>query len=203
MSRIKTLKSIASAALCAGFLTACAVQTQTSAPDVNFLSGPRVMIDVSNVSVVDNYISPGAAPNVEHKHSLTPAALAQKWALERLHAAGSGGAATLTIQRASVTEEALPGKSGIEGIVGDYPVAKYVARIAARLTVVKPGNVPGAISTYNAEVNVWSESSVLKNDNLNARDRTYNELMQKIAVQFDQSLTREIQRSMGPLLLAN
>jgi len=203
MSRVKSLKSVAAAAICAGFLTACAAQTQAPAPDISFISGPRLTIDVANVSVANNYNAPGVAPNVEHRHSTTPAGLAQKWALERLHAAGSSGTATLTIQRASVTEEALPGKSGVAGMVGDYPVAKYVARIMARLTVVKPGNVPGAISTYNADVNVWSESSVLKNDNLNARDQAYNELMQKIAEQFDQSLTREIQRSMSPVLLSH
>lgn len=198
MSSFHILKSAAFAVLCAVLLSACAAQTVAPVSEVSFPAAPRLTLEVANVSVVNNDHTASAAS--EAGRTVTPASLAERWALERLHAAGTSGTATLTIQRASVVEEALPGKSGVEGLVGDYPVAKYVARLAARLTVVKPGNLPGALSTYSADVNVWAESSTMKRDTLAERDRAYNELMQKIATQFDQSLTREIQRGMGPVV---
>ncbi len=200
MNRTNLLKAIMAGAMCGFLLGACTPSRDVSPPQINFLAGSKLRIDVANVSVAESYRSSAVAPHIEHKFQQSPARLAQQWADERLAAIGSSGTATLTILNASVTEEQLPGKSGIEGVVGDYPVAKYVARLQARLTVVKPGNVPGSMSTFNADVNVWSESSILKNDDPIERDQKYHDLMKKIATQFDPAFTSEIQRSMAPVI---
>ncbi|PKQ09069.1 MAG: hypothetical protein CVT73_04590, partial [Alphaproteobacteria bacterium HGW-Alphaproteobacteria-12] len=142
----------------------------------------------------------GRAPNVEHLHAVTPSSIARGWARARLVAVGSRGTAVLTVLDGAVITEPLEKKGGLTGVFGDQLDTRLKARLKARLTVERPGPNPGDTGTWTAEVDANAERTILESASLNERDAAYAALMEALAARFDDALTAEIGRSMGPVL---
>ena len=198
-----TRRAAAALLFCAALLpAACATEPAPARRDmIGFAGSPRIGLDVASIAVDDRYNSPGKPPYVEHIHPQTPAGIAQRWADDKLVAAGSRGIATLTILDGSVTEEKLATKGGVEGFFGDQLDTRLRAHLKARLTVSRPGTQPGESSTFSADVNATGERTILQSASLNERDAAYDGLMRSLAQQFDSALEAEVRRTMRPVIL--
>ncbi len=64
---------------------------------------------VGNVTVVDEWHAPNAAPNVDHQASVTPLAALHRMVQDRLLPGTVDGTATVTIQNASITAQRTAG----------------------------------------------------------------------------------------------
>ncbi len=185
-----------------GILAACAGNPPPPAQPaaVSFEARPAIRLDIASVTSDARFISSGRAPNVEHLHAVTPSSIARGWARARLVAVGSRGTAVLTVLDGAVITEPLEKKGGLTGVFGDQLDTRLKARLKARLTVERPGPNPGDTGTWTAEVDANAERTILESASLNERDAAYAALMEALAARFDDALTAEIGRSMGPVL---
>lgn len=167
---------------------------------VSFEAQPPLRLDIASITVESRYQSPGRAPNLEHLYSVTPVSTARAWAASRLVGVGPRGTAVLTVLEGSVISEDLPKKGGLTAVFGDQRDVRMTARLRARLDVDRPGERPGELSQWSANVEASAHRTVLESASLNERDAAYGELMQQLAREFDAALTAEIRRSMGAAL---
>ena len=84
-------------------------------PQISFAHLPPISLDVARVEVVDAYVSPATAPNVEHRFPVSPAATAENWGRDRLKPVGASGVVRVTVRRASVVEVPLERTKGLRG----------------------------------------------------------------------------------------
>ena len=84
-----------------------------------------IRLDVARYEIVVEYDPPLAAPNVEHTFPTTPAAAAERWARDRIRAAGEEGWARFIIRQADVIETALDPQGGLEGALTDEQSERY------------------------------------------------------------------------------
>ena len=63
----------------------------------------------------------------------------------------------------------------------------------------RPGRA-GEHGSWSADVDVNASRTILESASLNDRDAAYAALMQDLATRFDEEMTAEIRRSMGPVL---
>jgi len=183
------------------FFAAAACATPSAPPpgDVALVARAPLKLDVASVRLDEQYGSPARPPHVEHLHRLSPAGVASAWSRSRLVAAGGAGSATLSILDGSVISEQLPKKGGLTGIFGDQQDTKLTARLKVRLTVERPGPA-GAHGRWTADTDVNASRTILESASLNDRDAAYAALMQDLATRFDEEMSAEIRRSMGPVL---
>lgn len=130
--------SLKAAAIGLAALVLAACQAQPPAPplgDVNFNNLPPIQLAVSRIEVVDEYTPPLRAPNVEHDMPVSPAAAANRWAVQRLRAIGGPGVARVIISDASVVENRLPVETGIRGTFTTNQSARFDARVHVRVEV--------------------------------------------------------------------
>ena len=180
-------------------LAACATPPATPPGDIALVARAPLQLDVASIRLDEQYGSPARAPNVEHLHRFSPAGIAAAWSRSRLVAAGAAGTATLSVLDGSVISEELEKKGGLTGLFGDQQDTKLAARLKARLTVERPGRA-GEHGSWSADVDVNVSRTILESASLNDRDAAYAALMQDLATRFDEEMTAEIRRSMGPVL---
>lgn len=181
-------------------VASCASAPPPAAPaGVSFEARPPIRLAIAFIAVDAHFTPSGRAPYVEHLHKVTPESVARSWAQARLVATGGAGTASLAILDGTVISEELEKKGGLTGVFGDQQDARLKARLKARLTVERPDESGGS-SSWTAEVDAFAERTVLESASLNERDEAYAALMQTLATKFDNALSAEMQRSMGPAL---
>jgi hypothetical protein len=88
----------------AALLAACRERPPPDVPDLTFRHLAPIRFDVLTLEVVDSYRPPARRPNVEHLFPLPPALAAERWAKDRLRAAGPSGLARFEILQGGVVE---------------------------------------------------------------------------------------------------
>jgi hypothetical protein len=87
-----------------------------SFPDLRYTHLPPIRLDAVRVDVVQQYRSPGKAPHVEHEFPVRPAEVAERWARDRLQAAGVNNIVRATIVDGAVVEVPLQQSTGVRGV---------------------------------------------------------------------------------------
>jgi len=200
-SRLRPLPVLA-ALLSTMLLAACADAPPPAAGPraVSFEAQAPLRLDIASITVEPRYRAPGRAPNVEHLHPVTPESVARSWAAARIIATGSRGRAVLTVLDGSVVSEDLPKKGGLTGFFGDQLDTRLTARLKARLVVGRAGIEAGNFEEWSADVDASATRTILESASLNERDAAYAALIQSLAKNFDDALSAEVRRSMGPVL---
>jgi hypothetical protein len=181
-------------------LTACATPP-APAPKANIgFTGAPIKLDVTRVTVDNQYHPSGRAPNVEQLHTVTPSTVASRWAETRLVPVGASGQGVLTVFDARVVEEKLPVKGGVSGYFEDQVDTKLTGSLRAELVVMRPDRASGQNAVYKAQVNVGYTQTVLQSANLNERDAAYFGLLDNLGKEFDKAMTAEINRAMGAVV---
>ena len=115
-------------------LAACTPPPQSREfPRITFAHLPQIALNVGSVEVRNGYLSPAAAPNVEHLFPVSPAAAALEWARSRFRAAGGSEEARITLRRASVVEVPLARTGGVAGLFRVEQSERYDAVLDVKM----------------------------------------------------------------------
>lgn len=116
-------------------LAACQSTPPPAPPQrqLSFGSGAPLVMAAEAVEVIEQYQSPGTAPNVEQEFDMTPAGAVRQWATTRLRADGTPGIIRVTLLDGRVTRDKLATTSGLKGLIKDEQEYRYNGRIQIRI----------------------------------------------------------------------
>ena len=184
--------------LLAGLLAGCESSVLPGGfSEITFEHRPKLTLDVAAVQVDTRFRASLAAPNVEHLVPAPPDRALQRWARDRLRAAGRGGSARFEILDAAVVEERLPVTRGLRGAFVSEQSERYTARAEARLTVFDDrGNL-----LASATANATRATTVAEDATLSEREKAWFELTEALMGIFDAEMERVTRRFLGGFLL--
>jgi len=179
------------------FLAACTnpPPPPTSSVDITFQHRPPIQVNVANIEVVDRSAPRVTANRIEQLHQQNPASLARRWAEERLRASGASGQMTLIIEEAAVIEKSFPRSTGFSALFKDEVDTRLEGVLAARLEY-RQGPHSGSV-----DVKAEAFKEILSDATLNERDAAYFDLLERLARQFDETLTRDVEANFGDVLV--
>lgn len=178
--------------LCLGLLVATACSTPPPAinqPQLTFAHQVPIRLGVRRIEIVRAYSPPMRAPNVEHRFTTSPAKAAERWATDRLQAAGGDAVARFVILDASVLEEKLPTTGGLGGYFTVDQGARYTANLEVRLDILDSKGVRLAFG----EAKAFRDQTVPENASINAREGHWFRLTEDLLKDFDREIQTIIQ----------
>jgi hypothetical protein len=130
-------------------LGGCAEKYETfQPPPLDFGNQPPLRFAVAAIDIQSAYQPKGAPPYVEHTFALTPEAAIRQLLEHRLQAVGGPGRLQAVIVDASVTEQKLETRTGIQAYLTNEPAARFEGRMKVRIDHLDDaGKVQGSIST--------------------------------------------------------
>lgn len=172
-------------------LTAC--QTQPAPPpnqfpEISFRSAPPFRLTVSGVEVVREYVPPMAYPNVDHRFPVPPAAMAERWAADRLSPAGGAHRARYIVKQASVVEVQLPMKSGITGAFTTQQAYRFDAVLEVELHILNDRGFREGQVTARVEQHQTAAEDISQSD----REKLWFAMTQALARDLDAELDKNI-----------
>lgn len=185
------LAKIAALAVAIAVMAACSSSQRPRYSQITFSHLPQIKFDVAQIAVVNEYVAPGKAPNVEHLFPVPLAGTVERWAHDRLRAVGARGQLRFVIKRASVVEVPLKMKTGIRGALTTDQSERYDAVIEVGLEVSKDGG-KSSIGTR-----VKRTRTVPENVTLNEREKVWFEMTEAMIRDLDASLDRQARERMA------
>ena len=179
-------------------LTACETPAPAQKfPDLTYAHLGPMTLNVATLEVVSDYRATLKKPNVEHLFPVKPDHALERWAQDRLKAAGKRGAARFVIARASVTETPLKTKTGITGAFTTDQAERYDAVIEATLEIFGSGGIRKGF----AHARVVRSRTVAEGISLNVREKTWFDLTEALMRDFNTEMEKNIRRHLGGHLL--
>jgi hypothetical protein len=161
--------------------------------EITFTNLPKIQLEVARIEIVDEYSPPFAAPNVEHKMPVPPAAAARRWAQDRLQAVGTSGRAVVKIRDAHVTETLLKKSTGLTGAFTTEQGARYDSAVAVTVEVRNDRGVQEAA----AEGAASRSQTVPENISPNRLDEVWYEMVETLMHDMNAELERNMRQFMG------
>ncbi len=162
-------------------------------PELSFAHLPPLMLDAATVEVRQVYKPPLTAPNVEHQFPLQPALAAERWARDRLRAAGGERRAVFSILDGSVIGTALPTQTGLRGLFTAEQTVRYEARLAVVLEILSPGGRQLA----QAEARATRSRTLGEKYSVNERRRAEFELVEALMRDLNTELETQLRRHLS------
>ena len=175
-------------------LTAC----QTSLPpaaiyrEITFTNERPIALNVASIEVDDEYVPPLKRPNVDQEFPVRIAAVARRWAHDRLSAAGGERTARVIIKDASAVAVDLPKTAGLRGVFTNDQAVRYDARVEMIVEIRDDRGYP--LATISATS--LRSRSVTNDITLNDRDRIFYDMTAALMRDEDAALDRNIHRYM-------
>lgn len=198
MMNLKKLMTVAAVLA----LAACATDKPLPGPvpQVGFSHLAPLTFNVTRVDIATNYVSPMAAPNVEHQVPTSPQRAMTDWAQARLKASPVGGTQTVAnfvIEDAAVIETKLKKSTGFTGLMTYEPTERYDARATASLSLQDP--LTGSHGSIRVSASRTME--VRENATLAEREQAWVELVEGLMADFNAQADEQIRTHMMPWLL--
>ena len=194
MKPIPVLAALAALVL----LSACESGSPRPAyPDLSYAHLAPIRLNVADVQVVREYVSPGTRPNVEQMFPAAPAAVAERWARDRLRPAGAEGVAIARIVNASVVEVALPRTTGVRGAVTTDQSERYDAVLEVAVEASRRSDGRRAMVSARAQ----RSRTVPEDITLNDREKVWFEMTEALMNDLNASLERQIYDNFGDFVL--
>ncbi len=179
-------------------LAACVNGTANYTPQPLQFSGTPVRLNVAEIHVVTSYQSPQRAPNVEHQFPTSPMEAVNRWSHQRLQAAGPRGVLELLIEDASVREEKLPKKTGLEGFFTDEQDLRYSAALKVSMRIYDGAS---SLAVANADVFVTRLQTINERASIAERERLFDSMIQAMMAQFETEAQNQMRHYFTPYLL--
>ena len=178
--------------------TACTQTYIPPKPDIDF-SGTPYLLNVANITVVNEYISSGQLPNVEKLADITPTDLITKWEGSKLVAAGHSGYAELVIKDAHIRKHDLgKKKTGVEGYFAKEQTEEYDGGLEVELKIYD-GKKTMPVASLNAAA---KNSRTLREDaNIIDHNTLYHEMSVELLKLIEPELDRNIHEHFGRFLV--
>ena len=174
-------------------LAACTTPPpQNPFPEITFKHLPPIQLDVSEISVEDDYKAPGIPPNVDHLFPVRPASAAAAWGRDRLVKAGVGARAgrrlRYIVRDASAIEVALKTKEGLTGVLTVDQSERYELHIAVELQIIEDGG--RTVGTLTAQVE--RSVTVPEDSKLGEREKIWFQMVEDAMKELDLQLEKTI-----------
>ena len=179
-------------------LAGCAVPPPSpTLPELTFAHLDPIRLDVGKIEIVDEYVPPLKAPNVEHEFPVAPAEAAQRWGRDRIIAAGTSGVARIVIRNAGVIEVPLEKTAGLTGLITVDQAARYDGTLEMLIEIRSDRG------TQEAFVRAFANrsQSVPEDITLNERQAVFYELTEGLIGDLNAELERNIRQHLARYLL--
>ena len=165
-------------------------------PEITFSHLTPIEIAAAQIEIVEDYVPPLAAPNVEHKFPTPPAQAVRQWAKDRLRLVGDDGVLRVIIRDASVIETKLEKTGGVRGAFTVDQSERYDARLAV---VVEVRSVRGFQDAFASAIAERSRT-VPENISIQDREKVWFEMTEAMMNDLNASLDRQIRKNFAPYL---
>ena len=157
-------------------------------PEITFRTEAPFRIAAKTVEIVEAYVPPLRAPNVEHESPVPPSILLRRWAEQRLEAAGGLDRVRATITDASIVETELATNQTVETSFQTEHAFRFEARAAMRIELVDTAGVVRATVEGTAEqVRTLPENATLLE-------------RQEVLFQMSEDVARALDKVLGEIL---
>jgi hypothetical protein len=156
-----------------------------------------IRLNVADIQVQRVYNSPGTKPNVEQLFPVRPADAAERWARDRLQAAGAEGVAIVKILNASVVEVPLPRTTGLQGAFTTDQSERYDAVLEVSIEAQSRSTGRRVAVTTRAQ----RSRTVPEDITLNDREKVWFEMTEALMNDLNAALEREIYANFGDFVL--
>lgn len=171
---------------------------QNRFPELTYAHLGQFRLDVSQISVISEYKSPFAPPNIEQDMPVLPERAMRRWAADRLVATGAPGhTAQFIITDGKVTDTKLPKTPGLQGVFTTDQSDRYDSSFAARL-VIRPD--PGAVGSGEARASATRAQTVAEGISVNARNKVWFDLVEATMNDLNAEFDRQIRSHLGRFL---
>ena len=178
-----------SALLGALMLAACATPPpQSRFPEITFKHLPPISMDVSEISLENDYKAPGIPPNVDHLFPVRPADAAMAWGRDRLVAAGAGKRLRYIVRDASAVETPLETKKGLTGVLTVDQSERYQLHIVVELQIIRDDGTTAGTANARVEHSV----TVPEDSKLAEREKIWFKLVEDAMKELDAQLEKTI-----------
>lgn len=180
---------LAMAGVAGGLLAACATpDPEPVFPELSYAHFGTISLDVARIEVKRAYVQPSKKPNVEHLFPVNPLATAERWAKDRLRAAGPTGVALVTISQASVVEVPLPRTKGVRGLFTKDQSERYDGLIEITIRILGQDGRERASVMSRAQ----RSRTVAEDLSLIEREKVWFELTEAMMNDLNAALQRQI-----------
>lgn len=180
-------------------LAACTVAPpERPKPNFAYKQYPATVLNVAEINIVEAYVPPMRAPNVEHMMPQSLNAAVAEWARTRFRAGGSDGTVTITIQDASVIGQDLNRTNGVKGWFTVDQAERFDAKVLVEMKV--EGVALG--STGSGTVRVERGQTIAENVSILDRDRAWTSMSETILLDLDAGTQQMLQNRL-PFLVQN
>jgi len=175
--------------LAAAIVAACSTTLpRNEFPELRYNHLPPIRLDAVRIDVVEQYKSIGARPYVEHEFAQRPAAVAARWATDRLQPVGTANIVRVTILKGSVVEVPLARTEGVKGVFTIDQSEKYSGTLAVRIEIIGPGGQQLAYVTSEATLS----RTVPENITLADREKAWFRMSETLMNDLNIALERQI-----------
>jgi len=172
-------------------LAACAQEvTVQKFPEITFQHLGQLRLTVGSVEVVSKYKPTFAAPHVDHLFPTPPLKALQRWAGDRIKAAGGPMTARFVIYDASATETKLPRDTSIRGTFTKQQSERYTASVEVALEI---RDARGVVKGH-AMARARRSNTVREDASVSDRDRVWFELTDALVKDLDVEIEKNIRR---------
>jgi hypothetical protein len=154
-------------------------------PEISFANQRPIMLDVGQLEIVPEYISPGRSPNIEHLMPMSPEGATVRWAQDRLKPMGKAGFARVVVKDAKVIEVPLKTDKGLTGVFKQEQETRY----DATLDVVVEIHDARGMTVGDVTARAARSRTVPEGLSINERDRVLYEISEALIKDIDQQMT--------------
>ncbi|MBI3446716.1 MAG: hypothetical protein HY055_15480 [Magnetospirillum sp.] len=162
-------------------------------PEISFANLRPFQLDVGQLEIVSEYVSPGRSPNIEHLMPVSPEGAAQRWAQDRLRPVGKSGTARVVIKDAKVVEVPLAIDKGLSGAFKKEQELRYDAALDVAVQILDQRHMVVGETVARAT----RSRTVPEGLTLNERDRVLYDISESLAKDIDQQMAQLIGNYLG------
>lgn len=159
-------------------------------PELTYSHLEPINLDVGRIEIVEQYVPPLKAPNVEHNFPTPPATAMRQWAKDRLRAVGEIRTARLVIKNASAIETKLETRGGLRGAFTKDQAERYDVTLDVVLEVRSERG--SAVAFANAVVT--RSKTVPEGLSLSERERVFHEMTEDVMEEVNSELEKNIRQ---------
>jgi hypothetical protein len=180
-------------------VSACEMPPQKQTfPALTYAHKGPIVFNVGSVDVVSRYISPMKAPNVEFLAPVPPNQALMQWGRDRLRADGGPGLVRFAVTDAKIVDVPLPIEGGIRGSLTRQQSDRFVATLAAEVTVLDAQGVQRGFARANAE----RSRTISEGTPPAERDKVLFELTEQVMNDMDANLEQAIRLHLSRFIQA-
>ncbi|MGF1595193.1 MAG: hypothetical protein ACFCUW_18080 [Kiloniellaceae bacterium] len=187
----------AAAAVVVGLLAGCAMDDPSNRfAQITYEHLPDIALDVGEIQIEQAYVTPGQAPNVDHRFPVQPKDAAVRWAQDRLVARGDRLTFRYIVRQASAVETELPRTTGVTGMLTTDQSERYETHIEVEMQILD-----GRQTVGTAKAESRRSVTVPENIKLTERERVWYRLTEDTMNDLDRQLEETIRRAFFPYIV--